>query len=215
MPTEPQPSQKKAPKASPSNAKQRGHFLTALDRSYLREGPEPKQKTRRIYRGKRIDQERRAYKVQYARVVREAKRDARGALEDLAFLARTMDPEWLYDLITESHHLYPPTEVDYPEPLQRHAVTLTGRREAPLEEVLRHAAKAIGWERWVKSDYAEGRAINTGRRGERVAVRLAGSIEQGLNDAEEEPLHQVSITTRKPGEATVWRGPMSGLPRVR
>ena len=215
MPNDHQPSQKNPPKRTPSSAKKRGHFLTALDRSYLREGPEPKQKTRRIYRGKRIDQERRAYKVQYARVVREAMRDARGALEDLAFLARTMPPDWLYDLLTESHHLYPPTEEDYPEALQRQTVTLTGRPEAPLEEVLHHAAKAIGWERWVKSDYRDGHAVNIGRRGERVAVRLAGSIERGLNDAEEEPLHQVMVMSRKSDEATVWRGPMSGLPRVR
>jgi hypothetical protein len=221
MPSEPNGPKKKAQRQPASNAKRRGHFLTSLDREYLREGPEPKQKTQRIYRGKRIERERRAYKVAYARVVREAMRDARGALEDLAFLARTMEPDFLYHLVTESHPLYPPGEDEVRDPAMRDMVMLTGRVQGPVEELLRLAAARIGWERWVKSDYSEGRVTKTTRSGERVVVRLVAAIEQGLNEGEAEAQatetqHEVSILTRKKGEAAQgWGGRMSGLARVR
>jgi hypothetical protein len=213
--------QKKAPKQPASNVKRRGHFLTARDREYLREGPEPKQKTQRIYRGRRIEQERRAYKVAYARVVREAMRDARGALEDLAFLAGTMEPDWVYNLLTESRPLYPPRDEELRDPAMRDVLMLTGRIQAPIEEILRLACATIGWERWIKSDYSEGRVTKTGRHGERVVVRLVAAIEAGLNEGEAaaqatETLHEVSILTRKKGEAPQgWGGRMSGLARVR
>ncbi|MGH2670397.1 MAG: hypothetical protein ACRDH5_15005, partial [bacterium] len=84
----------------------RGRFLTQRDRNLLLEGPEPKRKTRLQYRGDRVDAERRAYKVAYARVLREAQRDARGALEDLWFLAKTvMDKEWLLGAVAETRPL--------------------------------------------------------------------------------------------------------------
>jgi hypothetical protein len=202
---------KKSPPSEGQSGARRGYFLTARDRQYLRDGPEPKQTTKRIYRGKRIDRERRNYKSAHARVVREAMRDARGALEDLVFLARIMPPEWLYGLVTEARPLLEPLPEDVPDAFQRAQIASLGRREAPLEEYLKLLATRVGWERWPTHRIESGEIVESKPTGLHVAVRLASALERGLNDAEREgPVHQVTIVTRRGDEPST-----VGLPTKR
>jgi hypothetical protein len=203
MPTDTDDNKKRASSKS-GNTARRGHFLTARDRQYLRDGPEPKQTTKRIYRGKRIDRERRNYKSAHARVVREAMRDARGALDDLVFLARIMPQEWLYNLFTENRPLYPPLPEDVPDAFQRAQISALGRAQAPLEDLLKLLAGRVGWERWPTHRIEGGEILESKPTGLHVAVRLASALEQGLNDSEREgSVHQVSIVTRRSDEPPV------------
>lgn len=174
----------------------RGHFLTHRDVEFLREGPEPVQRTRRKYGGKRFEQERRTYKVAYARVVRESTRDARGALEDLAFLAETLGPDWLYDLVTETRPLHEPSKAEVPESFDRERIMLTGYKRSPLEAFLEAVAEKVGWLKWPEKTVGHGELVKEERAGERVAVRLLAALERGLNDDPERPSHRVGITSR-------------------
>lgn len=120
----------------------RGRFLTQRDRTLIRGGPELKQKTKREYRGDRIEGERRAHRQTYARVLREAQRDARGALEDLYFLARTLDARWLAETFGETRPLETPTARAFRRAVGDAAPTFTY-----LELFLQALAGRIAWER--------------------------------------------------------------------
>lgn len=193
----------KAPKT-----KRRGHFLTLRDRALIAEGPEPKRRTVLQYKGKRVERERRAYKQAYRRVWREALRDARGALLDLAFLAEHAEKDWLHEVVTENQPLYELTDDDVESKEARAQINVMGYSRAPLEALLRTIARRIGWERWPVTR-VEGDHQVRERGGSFIVVRLAAAVEDGLNGEAEQPTHVVQIVNR---EATPSSWPPSRVP---
>lgn len=203
-----------SPTLKGSKSNQRGHFLTLRDRAIILEGPEPRRKTKLQYRGDRVDAERRAYKVTHARILREAKRDARGALEDLAFLAQHLREDWLYDVVTENRPLYSLTMEEEPSLERRQLVDLMGYPYSPVETFLRHVMAKLGWQPWrveePQDPKREGGPVVRRRKGAFVAVRLAASMEAGLNEKEgDHPTHLVQIVSRQDpaGMMEVWGYP--------
>lgn len=173
--------------------------MTLRDRALILEGPEPKRRTALEYTGRRVDRERRAYKQAYRRVWREAMRDARGALIDLAFLTEHADPDWLYALVTENHPLYQLTEDVEGTKEQRAKLNVMGYDLAPLEAVLRHVAASIGWQRWptLRQDKPD-EVPSVERGGSFIAVRAAAALEEGLNESAKSATHVVQIVNREP-----------------
>lgn len=182
---------------SASKTKRRGHFLTLRDRALVLEGPEPQRRTVLEYKSRRVDRERRAYKQAYRRVWREAMRDARGALIDLAFLAEHADPDWLYDLVTNREPLYQLTDDVEGTKAQREQINVMGYPTAPVEALLRHVARQVGWQGWPTAA-REGDVLTVERGGSFIVVHLAAAIENGLNHDPDHATHVVQIVNREP-----------------
>jgi hypothetical protein len=169
------------------------------DRALIAEGPEPRRRTVKDYTGRRVDRDRRAYKQAYRRVWREAMRDARGALIDLAFLAEHADPDWLYDLVTDNTPLYELTDDDVESKTAREQINAMGYPHAPLESLLRNLAGRVGWEKWpVLVNAGENQPTMRERGGSFIVVRLAAALEDGLNGDAPAPTHVVQIVNREP-----------------
>ncbi|MCA1810702.1 MAG: hypothetical protein LC623_01670 [Halobacteriales archaeon] len=201
-----------AGRAKVSRAKQ-GHFLTAREREALRQGAAPA--TRSEYEGRRADRERKDQASAHARAKRKALTFAQAALEDLAFLASVMDPDWLYELAT---HLEPPPGV----PLE---VAQGFQMEGVLPRLLESLAEKVGAERapeveamvdphnaslW-PTGYTQGGSVRLQRSGATLAALWLAGLERGLNASERgRQVHTLLHAVRAPppppaGEADVPR----------
>lgn len=167
-----------------------GHFLTLRDRLRLEKGPDYQPETRLRYRGPRVVRERRNQASAYARTRRKALEQAKGALDDLAFLGRVMGPDWLLDVVT---HRVSRAEYDS-------AVVPPGiGRPGALPVFLELVARQVGLVRW-PTHGRKGKA----QQGPYVLVHLLAALERGLN-AQEDGFqeHSIAYHVRPPEPAVV------------
>jgi hypothetical protein len=227
-------------RAKSSRAKQ-GHFLTTREREVLRSGPKLVQSTRREYDSRRLERDRRDLASDHARAKRKALASAQAALEDLAFLANVMDPDWLYELAThiDARPGVPLEELKrlgLPEPPGVPlAIAQAFEMEAVLPRLLEGLAQKVGGERapevepmmdphnlslWPQG-YKQGGEVRLQRRGAAlVALWLAG-MERGLNASEQgRQVHTLTHSIRAPtppptGDTGFGRKGRRTLPRGR
>jgi hypothetical protein len=189
----PAKSLKRAPKmdAESLGRAKEGHFLTPRDRLRLEKGPDYAPGTLLHYRGPRVARERKNQASAYARARRKSLEQAKGALEDLAFLARVMGDDWLLELVT--HRLSRPSVESLTAPI-------SPLRPGALPVFLELVARQTGLQRWPVPTHRKQQAA----KGPLVVVHLLAALERGLNAQEDGYLqHSLTYQVRPPPPAAV------------
>lgn len=159
--------------AKGKRAGKKWHFLTPNDRHLLSTGPDLPRK--RTYSGKGPEKERKRYLGRYNKVRREAHLHARGALEDLWFLAKTADKDWLIETFAETR----PIQGAKARALSR-ALGASPPTFTYLERFLEALAAKVAWEHVPYVAEAPGARVAS-EYPEFLIERLTTALQVGIN----------------------------------